>query len=119
MSIILFFKFLFLFFLNLNFKTFLLKEINDDHFLTYITAITLIVSSIANLFWGILGDKKDKNLILKTLTIMLFFTCIIYGYSTSSKILLATFTILLGILDSGVITIMGPALTGYYGNKMG
>lgn len=56
MSIILFFKFLFLFFLNLNFKTFLLKEINDDHFLTYITAITLIVSSIANLFWGILGD---------------------------------------------------------------
>lgn len=103
---------LFSFYININFKTFLIKEINDDHFLTFIGSLAILLASVSNIGWGILGDKYPFTSLYKILVYSMTFIIITYGFVAKIKFFFTIYTISYNVLNAGFMTLAGPALIG-------
>jgi MFS family permease len=66
--------------------------------------------------WGITSEKKGINNTLLLLVILSFVGGIV-GFFSNNRIIIIIFTILFGLMDRGMETIVGPALVEIFGTK--
>ena len=91
--------------------------INDDHFLSFCSAIVTVSSIFGAPFWGYLGDLKGfKNTLLM---LILVNTCAkIFGVYSDEKWSLVLLLVFLGSNDRGLLALIGPGLVGMFGIEM-
>jgi hypothetical protein len=92
-----------------NLKLIFMPVINDDYFLAYCLIINTVASMIGAPFWGYFGDIKGFSSTLVAITIC--DTLIkLYGIFVSSRFGLGFLFFILGFVDKGMLTIVGPGL---------
>ena len=88
--------------------------INDDHFLSYCSAIVTLSALIGAPFWGYICDLKGFQY---TILLLIFIDTIIkiFGIFCEEKWSLVLMFLCLGINDKGLYTIVGPGLVSMFG----
>ncbi len=92
-----------------NLKLIFMPVINDDYFLAYCLIINTVASMIGAPFWGYFGDIKGFSFTLVVITVcdtLIKF----YGIFVTSKWGLVSLFFILGFVDKGMLTIVGPGL---------
>jgi len=104
----------YLIYLVLNIKLLYMPIINDDHFLSYCSALVTISAVIGAPLWGYIGDAKGFKF---SLMMLVLFDCLVklFGVFSSEKWSLLVLFFLLGVNDKGMLTIIGPGLIGMFG----
>ncbi|EAS05631.2 MFS transporter (macronuclear) [Tetrahymena thermophila SB210] len=106
-------------FISINFKTYGLTKINDDHFLTYIITFSTLISSISNIGWGYLVDKYNFKLVYLRLILVILAAGFLFPIFSDSKIGFYIFFQILSASERGLYTIIGPGLVKIFGMKLG
>ncbi|EGR30235.1 major facilitator superfamily protein, putative [Ichthyophthirius multifiliis] len=106
-------------FISLNYKTYGLTKINDDHFLTYLISITTIVSSLSNILWGYLVDRYQFRSVYIFLICIILISGFIFPIISSNIFGFSIIYQILGSTERGLYTIIGPGLVQIYGIKLG
>jgi MFS family permease len=108
---------IYLIYLVLNVKLIYMPIINDDHFLSYCSALVTVSAVVGAPFWGYIGDLKGFKFSLLMLVIT-DSVIKLFGIFCVEKWNLALLFFLLGVNDKGMITIIGPGLIGMFGIEM-
>ncbi|KAL4483010.1 hypothetical protein ABPG74_019036 [Tetrahymena malaccensis] len=106
-------------FISINFKTYGLTKINDDHFLTYIITFSTLISSISNIGWGYLVDKYNFKTVYLRLIIVILAAGFLFPIFSDSKLGFYIFFQILSASERGLYTIIGPGLVKIFGMKLG
>ena len=86
--------------------------------MTYASTINQIFSTVSSIIWGYIGDKfKFKYLFLGNL-ICYFLFGIVIGWNLSLE-LWVMLIVLMGSIDRGIFTIIGPGLVTIFGLDVG
>lgn len=88
--------------------------LQDDRFLVYCVMFSTFASILGAFFWGYIGDNKN---FYYTLLIFSIFDLLvkIYGKFATNKLTIFLLFIFIGLIDKGMITIMGPGLVKIFG----
>ena len=108
---------IYLIYLVMNVKLIYMEYINDDHFLSYCSALVTVSALVGAPFWGYIGDLKGFKFSLMMLVIFDSFVKL-FGIFCFEKWNLALLFFLLGVNDKGMLTIIGPGLIGMFGIDM-
>ncbi|KAL4512575.1 hypothetical protein ABPG72_020412 [Tetrahymena utriculariae] len=106
-------------FISINFKTYGLTKINDDHFLTYIITFSTLISSISNIGWGYLVDKYNFKTVYLRLILVILAAGFLFPIFSDSKLGFYIFFQILSASERGLYTIIGPGLVKIFGMKLG
>lgn len=108
---------IYLIYLVMNVKLVYMPIINDDHFLSYCSALVTISAVVGAPFWGYVADEKGFK---ATLLMLVCFDTVLklVGVYCDEKWNLALLFFLLGVNDKGMLTIIGPGLIGMFGIDM-
>lgn len=108
---------IYLIYMVLNVKLIYMPIINDDHFLSYCSALVTVSAVVGAPLWGYIADSRGFKFTL--LVLVCFDTLIkLLGVFCVEKWNLALLFFLLGVNDKGMLTIVGPGLIGMFGIEM-
>lgn len=108
---------IYLIYMVLNVKLIYMPIINDDHFLSYCSALVTISAVVGAPLWGYIADLRGFKFTL--LIIVCLDTLIkLLGVFCVEKWNLALLFFFLGANDKGMLTIVGPGLIGMFGLEM-
>lgn len=92
-----------------NLKILYMPLVNDDHFL----GLCMVGNTVAAMFgaplWGHLADANGFKIIFIIIAVIDTLTKL-FGLFAESKMSIALLLILLGFVDKGMVTIVGPGL---------
>lgn len=100
-----------------NIKLIYMPIINDDHFLSYCSALVTVSAVIGAPFWGYLGDIKGFKTTFLLIAIVDSFVKV-FGIISHERWSLALLFLLLGANDRGLLTVVGPGLISMFGIEM-
>lgn len=105
---------IYLIYLVLNVKLIYMPLINDDHFLSYCSALVTVSAVVGAPLWGYISDVYGFR---TTLAAIVAFDCFvkIFGLFCTEKWSLAALFFMLGVNDKGLLTIVGPGLIEIFG----
>lgn len=88
--------------------------VQDDRFLVYCVISSTVASILGAFFWGYIGDKKN---FYYTLLIFSVSDLIVkmFGIFSTTKVTIFLLFVFIGIIDKGMLTIMGPGLVKIFG----
>lgn len=98
----------------MNLKIIYMPIIHDDRFLVYCSIAATTFSIFGAFIWGYIGDKKDFYYTLVVFAILDLFVKF-YGVFAKTKETIFLLFILIGFVDKGALTIIGPGLVKIFG----
>ena len=102
-------------FLSMNLKTYGMIKLNDDRLLTFIGGLNVILAAVSTIAWGFVADHYAIRKVLLLLVAAFIAVGVLFPLVSTSKFLFTVCVCLLGCLNSGVMTVTGPALIQYFG----
>ena len=107
-------------FLSLNFKTYGLQKVNDDHFVTFLSFLNGLASAMGRLFWGCFLDRnRFKNIYVVLELLLAIFTFSFSWVSSFSIVLFALWIFITAFIEGGLVTVLGPGLCKIFGMTVG
>lgn len=114
-----FFLALYSFFLHINFKSYGLNKINDDHFVTIVGFLNGVGALTGRIFFGHALDKTTFNRLFLYLEIILAFLSATFSFISDYPYLYALWIFAIASIDGGIMCIIGPGLIRIFGFEIG
>lgn len=114
-----FFMSLYSFYLHVNFKSYGLNKINDDHFITIVGFLNGVGALGGRIIFGHIHDKTTFQKLLLILEFFLAIFSITFPLVSDYAYLYAVWIVILAAIDGGIMCILGPGLIKIFGFEIG
>ena len=114
-----FFLSLYSFFLHINFKSYGLNKINDDHFITIVGFLNGVGAFGGRVLFGHILDKTNFQKLFFILELLLAIFSFTFPFISDHAYLYALWIIVLAGVDGGIMCIIGPGLIRIFGFEIG
>ena len=114
-----FFLSIYSFFLHINFKSYGLNKINDDHFITIVGFMNGVGALGGRIIFGHILDKTTFKKLFLILEIFLAFFSFTFPLISDYSYLYALWIMAISSIDGGIMCIIGPGLVRIFGFEIG
>lgn len=114
-----FFLALYSFYLHINFKSYGLIKINDDHFITIVAFLNGIGALTGRIMFGHILDRTSFKKLFFLLEILLGFFSFTFPLVSTYTYSYAFWIFFISCIDGGILCIIGPGLIHIFGFEVG
>jgi len=114
-----FFLALYSFYLHINFKSYGLNKINDDHFITIVGFLNGVGALTGRIIFGHILDKTTFKKLFLLLEIILAFLSVTFPLVSNYSYSYVLWIFALASVDGGIMCIIGPGLIRIFGFEIG